>query len=167
MMCSTGFSSAKRTRPLNVISRFSSVSADRAWHYPSGVSNLICVKTNKDVEVYGVRLFGNANAVELKVMERSGFVLGTKGGRFVSKHVHSEIGDYQGFDVVFERPIVLKANSGYVRFEAKISDPSSCYGKSGQSRIEHSGVMFFFDSSFGFRTSVESGQFSEFLFSLV
>ena len=55
------------------------------------------------------------------------------------------------------------------RFEAKISGPPSCYGKNGQSRIEHSGVVFFFDSytSSCFHSTVQSGQFSEFLFLLV
>ena len=169
---SMGFSSAKRTGPLNVISRFGSVSADRGLDYSSGVPNRIGVTTNKDVKLHAVRLFGNDNdvyLVELKVQDSSGVVLATKGGRFLSKLVRSEIGDYQGFDIVFERPIVLKANSDCVRFEAKISGPPSCYGEGGQSRIEHSGVVFFFESYtfLGFHTSVQSGQFSEFLFSLV
>ena len=169
----TGFSSAKRTgKALNAISRFRSVSTDRGWDYSSSVSNLICVYASKDVKVHAVRLFGNADdiySVELKVKDSNGFVLATKGGRFVSAPVQSEIGEYQGFEIVFEQPIVLKAYSGYVIFEAKISGPPSCYGKSGQSRIEHSGVVFLFDSyAFsGFHSSVQSGQFSEFLFSLV
>ena len=169
----TGFSSAKRTGlSLNVICRFRSVSTDRRWDYSSGVSNRIGLKTNKDVKVHAVRLFGNADdvySVELKVKDSNGFVVATKGGRFVSKLVQSEIGDYQGFDIVFERPIVLKANSGYVRFEAKISGPPSCYGEDGLSLIKHSGALFSFNSytSSGFHSMVQCGQFSEFLFSLV
>ena len=169
----TGFSSAKRTGPsLNVISRFRSVSTDRRWDYSSGVSNRIGLETNKDVKVHAVRLFGNADdiySVELKLKESNGFVLAIEGDRFVSKHVQSEIRDYQGFDIVFERPIVLKANSGFVRFEAKIRGPPSCYGKDGLSLIKHSGVVFSFNSytSSGFHSTVQCGQFSEFLFSLV
>ena len=121
----TGFSSAKRTGPsLNVISRFRSVLPEYGWDYSSGVSQCIGLKANKDVKLHAVRLFGNDDdvySVELKVKESNGFVLAIEGGRFVSKLVHSEIGDYQGFDIVFERPIVLKANCSYVRFEAKIS----------------------------------------------
>ena len=169
----TGFSSAKRTgKALNAISRFRLVSTERGWDYPYDVSNFICVKTNTDVKVHAVRLFGNADdvySVELKVKDSNGFVLATNWGRFVSKPVQSEIGDYQGFEIVFEQLITLKANSSFVIFETKISGPPSCYGKSGLSRIEHSGVVFFFDSyiSSGFRSSVQCGQFSEFLFSLV
>ena len=139
--------------------------------YSSGVSRCIDVKANKDVKLHAVRLFGNADdvySVELKVKDSNGFVLATKEGRFVSKRVHSDIGDYQGFDIVFDQPIAFKANSGYVRFEGKISGPRSYCGGSGLSRIEHSGVVFSFNScSSGFHSSVQSGQFPEFLFSLV
>ena len=168
----TGFSSAKRTgmsgTALNVIPRIRSIIAGIKLTYSSGVPHCIGLKTNKDVKVHAVRLFGNADdvySVELKVRERSGFVLATKGGRFVSKLVQSEIGDYQGFDIVFEQPIVLKANSGYFRFEAKISGPSSRFGVDGLSCIEHSGVVFSFNSCSS--CSAQCQQFPEFLFSLV
>ena len=169
----TEFSSAKRTGPsLNVISRFRSVLPEYRWDYSSGVSNCIGLKTNKDVKLHAVRLFGNADdvySVDLKVKESDGVVLAIEGNRFLSKLVQSEIGDYQGFDIVFEQPIVLKANSGYVRFEAKISGPPSCYGEGGLSLIKHSGVVFSFNSytSSGFHSTAQCGQFSEFLFSLV
>ena len=165
----TGFSSAKRTgKALNVVSRIRSMFIGLKCDYSFGVSHNIDVKTNKDVKVHAVRLFGNTDdvySVELKVMERSGFVLATKRGRFVSKLVQSEIGDYQGFDIVFERPIVLKANSGYVRFEAKINGPPSCFGVNGMSCIKHSGVMFSFNSCSS--CSAQCRQFPEFLFLLV
>ena len=168
----TGFSSAKRTgTSFNVLSRFRSVSTDCGWGYSPDVSNCIGLKANKDVKLHAVRLFGSANSeysVTLTVRHGNGFVLATEGGEILSKHVQSEIGDYQGFDVVFGRPIALKANSGFVRFEAKINGSLSYFGQGGQSQIKHSGVVFSFDSctSFGFGTNVQFGQFSEFLFSL-
>ena len=169
----TGFSSAERTgQALNVISRFKSISADCVWHYYTGYSNCICVKANKDVKVHAVRLFGSANneySVTLIVRDSNNVVLATERGNFLSKHLHSEIGDYQGFEVVCKQPITLKANSGYVMFEAKISGPPSRCGEGGLSHIEHSGVVFSFNSynSSGSHSMVQRGQFSEFLFSLV
>ena len=169
----TGFSSAKRTgTSLNVLSRFRSVSTGCGWHYSTGVSNCIGLKANKDVKVHAVRLFGSANneySVTLTVRDGNGFVLATEGGNFLSKPVQSEIGDYQGFDVAFGRPIALKANSAFVRFEAKINGSSSYYGQGGQFQIKHSGVVFSFDNyiSFCVSTNVQTRQFPEFLFSLV
>ena len=167
----TGFSSVKRIgTALNVISRFMSNLGVTGYTVPySPVSHCIDVKANKDVKVHAVRLFGNTYevySVELKVKDSNGFVLATKGGRFVSKSVKSEIAHYEGFDIVFEQPIVLKANSGYVRFEAKISGPPSYCGVDGLSRIEHSGVVFSSINSCS-SCSLQCEQFPEFLFSLV
>ena len=78
--------------------------------------------------------------------------------------MQSKIGNFRDFDVVVKQPIAFKANSGYVRFEAKISGPPCRYGEYGLSRIEHSGVVFSFSSSSCFNSA---GQFPEFLFSLV
>ena len=172
----TGFSSAERTGPaLNVISRFGSISANCVWHYYTGISNCICVKANKDVKVHAVRLFGSANneySVKLIVRNSNNVALATERGNFLSKHLHSdssEIGDYQGFEIVFKQPITLKANSDYLIFEAKISGPPSRCGEGGLSCIEHSRVVFSFNSynSSGSHSMVQRGQFSEFLFSLV
>ena len=59
------------------------------------------------------------------------------------KHLQSEIGYYQGFSIVFEPPIGLVANTEY-NLKAFITGPSSSYGESGLTNVEHSGVNFVF-----------------------
>ena len=85
---------------------------------------------------------------------------------FMSEVVQSEIGDYQGFAVVLEPPILLAANVVYFLI-AKITGPPSLYGQGCLSRREHSGVRFVFRNVHNSSTLIEKGQFSEFLFSLV
>ena len=169
------FSKDKRLGYLKIISRFTSLKI--GWHYTvSHSSNAICVSVSKNIKLHTVRLFGSERgkySVTLTVKEPNGAVIGNEKGTFLSKHVQSEVGDYQGFDIVFAAPLVLKANTCY-SFEAKISGPISWYGEGGQSCIEHSGVNFSFTAIKNpfvpywgdiNDNNVGRGQFSEFLFS--
>ena len=162
------FSAANRPGPPKTISRFKSL--HKGWDY-GGTVDCIGLKVDKDVMLNEIRLFGRSNdqySVALTVKAPCGIIFVSGEKRFFSKPFHSEIGDYEGFEIVFKPPIPLKANAGYHKFEAKITGPPSWYGRSGLSRVEHSGVKFAFGSytSSAFRTSVEAGQFAEFVYTL-
>jgi len=152
------------------MSRFSSL--HKGWLYSSGLPNSVGLSVDKNITLHAVRLFGSENSkysVTLKVEDANGEFVGTKECNILSKHMQSNwVGDYPGLDVLSVPPIVLKANTGYYGFEAKISGPPSWYGVRGRSYVECPGVTFFFESytSLGFHTSVEKGQFSEFVFTL-
>ena len=164
-----GFSVAKRGGQLKEISRFEVF--DIGWAY-SASANSIGIKVDKDITLHAVRLFGSENSeysVGLTVRDLTGrgkTIAATK-RNFLSKPVQGKLGGYQGFEIAFDPPISLKANTGYCRFEAKITGPPSWFGKGGRSQVKHSGVLFSFASwTSGFDTSVETGQFSEFVFTL-
>jgi len=165
-----GFSGAKRAGHLNIMSRFGSL--NKGWAYPHGSFSSIYVTVDKDIKLHAVRFFGSDNneySVSLAVKNASGDAVATKTGKFLSKLVQSEMGtDYPGFEIVFEPPIALKGNWRYVCI-AFIKGPSSWYGQSGQSSVEHTGVKFLFsryyDCWYG-KNEVEMGQFSEFVFTV-
>ena len=101
----------------------------------------------------------------LDVSEYSGgFSVRRQEGDFLSKQIQCEIGDHQGFDIVFEPPIAIKANKRY-RISAAITGPPSWYGTNGCSTVENSGVRFHFAPGL-IPTSYERGQFSRFVFTL-
>ena len=143
-----------------------------SWGYVSGSDSLV-VSVNKNIKLYSVRLFGsedNEYSVTLKVTDSNGAywdnVRATKTGTFMSELIQSEGGDYHGFDIVFEHPIILEANNKYW-FEALIKGPPSCYGGGCPLLLEHSsGVTFLYSNKTTARTTCQKGQFSEFEFSL-
>ena len=162
-----GFSETKRSGCLEIkISRFKSL-LKTGWQYqsPGGSCNFLILSVNKDITLHGVRLFGsdgNEYSVSLKVKVFNGAYLAMEEGNFVSKCMHSELGDYQGYDVVFDPPLALEANVRYV-LNATIKGPPSWYGEGGLSCVQHSGVRILFQTNV-FPTTVERGQFSEFVF---
>ena len=167
---SLDFSTESRKDPLvRRVSRFSSVV--EGWTYSAEWLDRIIFSFDKDINLCTVRLFANKNN-EFRLSsfcikeEGSNIILGdTKQAKFLSKHVESEIGNYPGFDIEFERPIALKANIRYV-FDANIDAALTWYGEGGKSCVQHSGVNFYFDDLCKTSTCVERGQFSEFLFTI-
>ena len=161
-----------RYGPAKAISRFKSL--HKGWNY-SGTVDCICLKVDKDIKLNEIRLFGSDNnrySVTLTVKDPTGAIIVCEKRSLFSKPVRSDIGDYEGFEIVFKPPILLEAlaNAGYHRFEAKITGPPSWYGGGGPPYVEHSGVKFGFgisDTSFGFRSSHKCGQFAEFVYTLV
>jgi len=152
------------------LTRFGSGKIRKSWHYYSGCDSLhVCA--SKNMKLHSVRLFGSENnnySVALEVTTSNGVVVAAETGTFMSQLIQSERGDYYGFDIVFEPPIILQAQIEYC-FEACISGQPSWYGKGCPVAIEHSGVRFSFYDRPGAgtgRTTREKGQFSEFEFTL-
>ena len=167
---SLDFSIESRKDPLvRRVSRFSSVV--EGWTHSSEWIDNIIFSFDKDINLCTVRLFASKNnefcLSSFDMYEEGGnMILGdTKQAKFLSKHVESEIGNYLGFDIEFEPPIALKANTRYV-FEANIDAALTWYGEGGKTCVQHSGVNFYFDDVSKCSTCVERGQFSEFLFTI-
>ena len=161
---SVGFLETERTEGKQVISRFRSLAG--GWHY-GATPNCICFDVDKNIHLHAIHFFGSDNSqysVTLEVFEHSCCIsFRRQEGNFLSKQIQSEIGDYQGFDIVFEPPIAIKANKRY-RILAYITGPPSWYGTNGCSSVEKSGVTFhFFPVSYP-GTSHEKGQFPKFVF---
>ena len=85
-------------------------------------------------------------------------------GIFLSRQINCEIGDHQGFDIVFVPSIAIKANRRYL-ISVTIAGPPSWYGTNGCFTVEHSGVTFHF-YSVSRPASCEKGQISKFVFTL-
>ena len=163
---SVGFLETERTEGKQVISRFRSLA--RGWHY--GVtSNCICFDVDKNIHLHAIHFFGSDNSqysVTLDVSDYSSFIsIRRQGGNFLSRQIQCEIGYYQGFDIVFEPPIAIKANACY-QIWAAITGPPSWYGRNGCSTVENSGVTFHFSSASTTQTNDEVGQFPKFVFTL-
>jgi len=170
-----GFAETKRAGQVRNISRFNCLT--KGWRYSSGSFNNIWVIVDTNIKLHAVRFFGsesNEYSVNLTVKHVNGVVVATERGNFVSKDMHNETGNYPGFDVEFKSPVALEQNIWY-SFGADITGPPSWYGKSGLSSVKLSGVNFVF-KSLNYRgmlyhdptydSSVEKGQFPEFLFTL-
>ena len=159
----------QRTEGKQVISRFRSL--ERGWYYSSQFalnSNCICFDVDKNIHLHAIHFFGSDNSqysVTLEVLNHSsGISVRKREGNFLSKQIQWEIGDHQGFDIVFEPPIAIKANTRY-KISASISGPPSWYGTNGCSTVEKSRVRFHF-YSVSTPTSNEQGQFPKFVFTL-
>ena len=164
---SVGFLETARTGGKQVISRFRSVA--KGWWYNPRYRNCICFDVDKNIHLHAIHFFGSDNSqysVTLGVLDHSSGISVTKQeGNFLSKQIQCEIGDHQGFDIVFEPPIAIKANKRY-RISASITGPPSWYGTNGCSTVEHSGVTFHFYWLSKHRTNCGKGQFSKFVFTL-
>ena len=92
-------------------------------------------------------------------------LLVSRAGNYASEK--SDTRAYYGFDVLFDRPVILEANKEY-KVKSLIKGPPSWYGKDGQTPVECQGVQFTFrcsnDSSYGINDIV--GQFPGILFSV-
>ena len=160
-----GFPDAKRGGHKFVVSRFRSL--DWGWG-PSSYPDCIRFEVDKDIHLHAIQLFGNDNSehsVTLEVLDNNiGETVRRQEGIFLSKQINCEIGDHQGFDIVFVPSIAIKANRWY-QISATIAGPLSWYGRNGCSTVEHSGVTFYF-YSVSRPTSCEKGQISKFVFTL-
>ena len=79
-------------------------------------SNSLCLTADKDIKLHAVRFFGsekNEYSVSLTVKNGGDVLFLIEKEAFMSEVVQSEIGDYQGFAVVLEPPILLEASVVY------------------------------------------------------
>ena len=159
-----GFPDAKRAGYKLEVSRFKSLGRGWGSHYP----DYIRFEVDKDIRLHAIELFGSDNSeysVTLEVFDHnSGETVRSQEGIFLSKQINCEIGDHQGFDIVFVPSIAIKANRWY-QISATITGPRSWYGTNGCSTVEHSGVTFHF-YFVQKPTGCGKGQFSKFVFTL-
>ena len=126
---------------------------------------------SQDIELHGVYLFGkddNNYSVSLEVTDDSDkSLLLSQTGNFTSEPVHDlKVGDYEGFQFLFDTPIDIEKNTKY-RVKALISGPPSMRGQGRYGRTGWSGVQFtfFYDEDHANnRTNHKKGQFPEFVF---
>ena len=139
------------------------------WSYNCNGPDCILLTVNKPITLHGVQHFGSEReeyTVKTDIIDPlDNNLLVSRGGNYASKR--SEISAYYGFDVLFDRPIILKANKEY-KIKSIIKGPTSWYGKDGQTSVKCQGVRFTFrcsaENSNG--TDIERGQFPEILFSV-
>ena len=110
---SVGFLETERNGGKQDISRFRLL--ERGWWYYSDYPNCIDFDVDKNIHLHAIHFFGSDNSqysVTLEVLDHSsGVSVRKRDGNFLSKQIQWEIGDHQGFDIVFEPPIAIKANT--------------------------------------------------------
>lgn len=139
------------------------------WSY-NGSPDSLLFEVDEDIALHGVRLFGkedNNYSVALEVIKLSDeSSLLSKTGNFTSEPVRErKVGDYEGFEFLFDTPVDIKKNTKY-RVKALISGPPSMRGAGRYGRTGCSGVLFtfFYDEVENNGTNHKRGQFPEFLF---
>ena len=140
------------------------------WSYGGSPDSLL-FQVSQDIELHGVYLFGkddNNYSVSLEVTDDSDkSLLLSQTGNFTSEPVHPlKVGDYEGFQFLFDTPIDIERNTKY-RVKALISGPPSMRGQGRYGRTGCSGVQFtfFYDKDQANNgTNHRKGQFPEFLF---
>ena len=142
------------------------------YPYRTDKSDCLLFKVNKDISLLGVTLCGDRNcdySVGISIKNLSDCFSFSELGKFSSVCIQApERVPYYGFNIFFDRPVVIK-KGGFYRIEAYIRGANSCFGVGGGSTVLCSGVKFSFDncpvSSNG--TRVGLGQFPEFLFTVI
>ena len=177
-----GFSEARRRLCLHRCGRFTLMQRS-SWDCDGSV-DAIEFKVDKDIILNGVRLFGSeSNLYNLDTLElfRVGdpyiamFVsperlVKLESSTYPSKLLESSQNvSYHGLEVLFNSRPSLKKNTLY-HIRVLISGAKSGKGCKGLKSVKIAGVTFTFSSPClhvnGQRSSVEQGQFAEFLFSL-
>ena len=146
------------------------------WHgWKSNYDKKECIdfKVDKDINLYGIRMFGCKNKdffVILKVTDTEGeFEHAGKSGKFSSVHLQKQplaTADFYGFDILFDYPVELEKDVRYC-VGAIIDGYHSWFGLNGLSDVQSHGVKFsILDCTEKNRgaTGVKSGQFAAFLF---
>ena len=170
-----GFSKTQR-RPLvnhDRFSRFISFTTPSALHegirYDVGKHSL-AFAADQSITLHGVCLIGRYNSsytvtLEVKNVSNNTTIV-SKSGTYSSELLpYGCCPRYYGFQVSFDCGADMKSNTRY-HIEALISGPPSGYGTKGLKTINRSGVTFTFYGLKDSYSSIYSGQFSEFIFSV-
>ena len=103
------------------------------WIYNCNGPDCILLTVNKPITLHGVQHFGSEReeyTVKTDIIDPlDNNLLVSRGGNYASKR--SDISAYYGFDVLFDRPIILKANKEY-KIKFIIKGPTSWYAKMGK-----------------------------------
>ena len=149
------------------------------WDYDGSKGDVIEFEVDKDIILNGLRLFGRKNksydlhTLQLyqgnPTMHPAVPVVESESSRWPSKLLECQNFSYHGFEVLFNSKPSLKKNTLYF-IKVIISGPKSVNGCEGLESVKKCGVTFTFSTP-GVRlsidrSSVEEGQFAEFLFSL-
>ncbi|XP_022810456.1 BTB/POZ domain-containing protein 6-like [Stylophora pistillata] len=130
------------------------------------------LSVNKTIELQAVRLFGSEDKeydVELILCDNYGLNVATVRGTFSSIPMESDMGNYHGFDVIFEPAPTVRANKSYT-FTADFKGSASCYGKGKKFDKERTRRTSSFRKSTNIfrrdRSDVAERQFAEFAYKL-
>ena len=166
-----GFRSAKRAGQYSILSRFGRCIIGGGWGYSGRGPDVIGISVDKPIKLHAVRFFGRENSeysVTLRVESIGDIsVLNVMMRNFSSELIRSEMGEYYGFNVFFQCPILLAKNATYLLTASIIGAPSY-FGDLGQCTVQHvqCGVTFNFSRGSG-PTGIRRGQFSEFFFTTI
>ena len=173
-----GFSETRRRSCLHRCGRFTRMQRS-SWDCDGLDWDAIEFKVDKDIILSGVRLFGSEsnlyNLDTLALYQGNPHFLGSllleklESSTYPSKLLESRQNfSYHGLEVLFNSKPSLKKNTLY-HIMVLISGAKSGKGCKGLKIVKIDGVTFTFSIPciyFGERSSVEQGQFAEFLFSL-
>ena len=110
----------------------------KGWIYSSISLDGILLSVNKPIELHGVEHFGSD--IDTDIVDHMGnTLLVSRAGNYASEK--SDTRAYYGFDVLFDRPVILEANKEY-KVKSLIKGPPSWSGKNGQTPVECQGVQF-------------------------
>ena len=175
-----GFSETRRRSCLHRCGRFTLMQRS-SWDCDGLNRDVIEFKVDKDIILSGLRLFGSeSNLYNLDTLElyqghpylsvSAVRLVKLESSTYPSKLLEScQNFSYHGFEVLFNCKLSLKKNNRY-HIRVKIVGPKCGKGFDGLERVKTAGVTFTFSIPDlllkGERSSVEQGQFAEFLFSL-
>ena len=176
-----GFSETRRRSWLHSCGRFTLMQRS-SWDCDGLTRDFIEFKVDKDIILSGVRLFGSeSNLYNLGTLELyqgspySGHeppvrLVKLESSTYPSKLLEScQNFSYHGLEVLFNSKPSLKKNTLY-HIRVSISGAKCGKGCKGLKSVKIAGVTFTFSIphfyAIGERTSMEKGQFAEFLFSL-
>ena len=166
-----GFLEERRIGTLLSCCRFAQLSErPDVWSYNEMEKEHLDVKVDKDIILYGVRMFGSENGEYLAILKmvpkdssQSDVDIHVS-GKYSSERMHNTQSsstpstNYYAFDILFDSPVVLNKDIEYC-VVAIITGPDSIYGVDCSESVQSHGVTFSFPFS-------EDGQFAEFLFRL-
>ena len=133
------------------------------WTYTSGNPDCLSFSVNRKVLLHGVRLFGDREDGQYKVvlkLDESELV----NGSFTAKIDKDAV---PGFDVMLPSPVIVKKDNT-VKIEATISGATSYYGEKGMTKVESGVLAVTFCKRYYMGTNgtdVSYGQFYEILIS--
>ena len=97
----------------------------KGWIYSSISLDGILLSVNKPIELHGVEHFGSD--IDTDIVDHKGnTLLVSRAGNYASEK--SDTRAYYGFDVLFDRPVILEANKEY-KVKSLIKGPAAKMGK--------------------------------------